>query len=159
MAVFSDWLALAPLPLIGVLLLAAMAIAAACGFGLRNHFDRSAPAGKDSGSQEGYIVSAVLGLLALLLGFTYSLAIDRFETRRQLVLEESNAVGTAYLRAQLVGEPHRSRLSGLLVQYAANKVALARAKPGTGAGLLKTNDRLITDLWAAEAAAFDSIRG
>ena len=70
---------------------------------------------RDSGS-EGYVVSATLGLLALLLGFTFSLAIQRFETRRELVLADANAIGTAYLRVQLLDEPHRSRLSGLLIE-------------------------------------------
>src|SRR5215469_14965767 len=66
---------------------------------------------------DGFIVSAVLGLLALLLGFTFSLAIQRFEERRQLVMQEANAIGTAYLRAQLLDSPHRERLSRLIVDY------------------------------------------
>jgi hypothetical protein len=39
-------------------------------------------------------VSGALGLLALLLGFTFALAVDRFDARRGLVLEEANAIGT-----------------------------------------------------------------
>ncbi|MEO8308709.1 MAG: hypothetical protein ABI616_11795 [Pseudomonadota bacterium] len=42
---------------------------------------------------------ALLGLLALLLGFSFSMAISRYDTRRSLVLEEANAIGTTYLRA------------------------------------------------------------
>ena len=57
----------------------------------------------------------ILGLLALLTGFTFSIAIGRFETRRELVLEHANAVGTAYLRVQLLPEPHLARMSGLIV--------------------------------------------
>ena len=78
--------------------------------------------------QEGYVVSAVLGLLALMLGFTLAMAVDRYETRRALVLEEANAIGTTYLRAQLFGEPHRARLSKLLVEYNDNRLALALAR-------------------------------
>ena len=63
----------------------------------------------------GAIVSAVLGLLALLLGFTFALAVNRFETRRALVLEEANAIGTAYLQTQVLPQPHRERLSMLLI--------------------------------------------
>ena len=105
-----------------------------------------------SGGQEGYVVSAVLGLLAFLLGFAFSLATDRFETRRHLVLEESNAIGTAFLRAQLLGEPHRARLSDLLVRYTENKIALARAQPDQQPPLLAIDDKLITEIWAATAA-------
>ena len=78
--------------------------------------------------QESYVVSAVLGLLALLLAFTFSLATDRFEARRVLVLEESNAIGTAFLRTQLLGEPHRARLSQLLIEYTDNRIVLAKAE-------------------------------
>src|SRR5215217_1316805 len=97
-------------------------------------------------------------LMALLMGFTFSLAVDRFETRRALVLEEANAIGTAYLRVQLLAPPHRARMTGLLVDYTDNRIALARAQPGRAGALLAENDRLVTDLWAATSAAFPSIQ-
>jgi hypothetical protein len=50
----------------------------------------------------GALQGAVLGLLPLLLGFTFAMAVQRFETRKSLVLEESNAIGTASLRAQFL---------------------------------------------------------
>jgi hypothetical protein len=159
MTEFSIWLASAPLPLLGILILALAGLAAFGGYALRQLHKRRTPNTEQwSETQESYIVSAVLGLLALLLGFTYSLAIDRYETRRELVLQEANAVGTAYLRAQLLEEPHRARISKLLQDYAGNRIALARVQQGKGSALLAANDRLVTDLWAAQAAAFDSIK-
>src|SRR5271168_4650577 len=152
---FLDWLNDAPLPLLGLVLLGCMLACALATNAIRRYQERrdSSGAGTHSSEgQEGYVVSAVLGLLALLLGFTFSLAVDRFEGRRQLVLEESNAIGTAFLRAQLLGEPHRTRLSQLLVTYTDNKIALAKAKPHQGARLLAIDDRLLTDIWAATAA-------
>jgi hypothetical protein len=113
--------------------------------------------GKDGGP-DGYIVSAVLGLLALLLGFTFALAVDRFETRRVLVLEEANAIGTTYLYAQLLDEPHRSRMSALLRDYTGNRIALAAAAPRKKARLFAQNDRLLVDLWSATAAVFDDVK-
>lgn len=53
-------------------------------------------------SQINMLPAASLGLLALLLGFTFSMALARFDTRKQLVLDEANAIGTTYLRAQLL---------------------------------------------------------
>jgi len=106
-----------------------------------------------------YLVSAVLGLLALLLGFTFSLAVDRYETRRRLVLEEANAIGTTYLRAQLLQEPHRNRISDLLLGYTANRVALAENPNAPADSLVAKNDQYIVDLWAATSGAFDSIKG
>ncbi len=161
---FDEWLGHANLLLIALVLFAAMCLAAAAGALLRG---RRPPSVKgDSGpasddGQEGYIVSAVLGLLALLMGFTFSIAVDRFDARRHLVLDEANAIGTAYLRAQLLGEPHRARMSNLLVQYTDNRLVLANAAPAsqTQRDALARDDALLTEIWAGTAAAFDSIKG
>ncbi len=64
-----------------------------------------------------YLLSAVLGLLALLLGFTFSLALDRYEGRRDLVMSEANAIGTSLLRADLLQEPVRSGMVEALGAY------------------------------------------
>jgi hypothetical protein len=85
------------------------------------------------------------------------MAVDRFDTRRLLVLQEANAIGTTYLRAQLLDEPHRARISKLLVDYTDNRIVLAKARRGETAQLLVDNDRMLTDLWAATAAAFETI--
>jgi hypothetical protein len=68
-------------------------------------------------SQVGMLQAASLGLLALLLGFTFSMALTRFDTRKQLVLDEANAIETTYLRAQLLPEPTRKEVSNLLRRY------------------------------------------
>lgn len=118
---------------------------------------KSSDAAGPSDTQEGYVVSAVLGLLALMLGFTLALAVDRFDTRRSLVLEEANAIATTYYRAQLLTEPHRARMSKLLVEYADIRIALASAGPRETPNLLVQNDRILTDLWTATDAAFQTI--
>ena len=64
--------------------------------------------GDDSRSQIYTIQGATLGLLALLLGFTFAMAMSRYDTRKQMVLDESNAIGTTFLRAQLLPEPTRT---------------------------------------------------
>jgi hypothetical protein len=156
---FASWLVSAPLPAIGSSIFAITMAAAAGGYLLRCvGADRLGGRGRieQSTPLEDVLLSAKLGLLALLLGFTYSLAINRFEIRRELVLQEANAVGTAYLRAQLLDEPHRSRISKLLGEYSANRIRLAQA--GATPDMLARNDKLITQLWAAEAAAFDSVK-
>ena len=156
----QNWLSLAPLPAVALMLFVAMCVAVALGILSRYLREKIRHRPADSEGQEGYIVSAVLGLLALLMGFTFSLAVDRFEARRRLVLEQANAIGTAYLRAQVLDEPHRTRMSGLLVRYLDNRIALAKAKPGQGRPPeLAVNDALVTDIWAGSVAAFDSIKG
>jgi hypothetical protein len=73
------------------------------------------------------ILGAVLTLLALLLGFTYAMSQGRFETRRQLVIEQANAIGTTYLRAKALPEPRSSEIQELLRQYVALRVEVARS--------------------------------
>lgn len=158
---FGEWLQLTPLWRIFVILCVGLLTSALVGWLFRHrHAARAATEPKEEMThQEGYIVSAVMGLLALLVGFTFALAIDRYDTRRGRVLEEANAIGTTYLRAQLLEEPHRSRISALLVQYTDNRVALGEELPGPRQDkLLIESERLLTDLWTATVAAFPSIR-
>jgi len=63
------------------------------------------------------VEAAILGILALLLGFTMSMTLSRFEVRKQLVLDEANAIGTSYLRAALLPPPEGSEIESLLRQY------------------------------------------
>jgi hypothetical protein len=156
----ETWFSQAALWEVGVVILGSMLAVATAGYFLRRWRDARSPEQDDEkeGGQEGYLVSSVLGLFALLLGFTFSLAVDRFDTRRLLVLEEANAIGTTYLRSQLLEAPHRERLSRLLVAYADNRLALGRAKAPIAAELIAENDRLVTNLWQATVAAFPTIR-
>lgn len=160
MSAFEQWLEATPVPVIGLMTFLAMIGAALAGSVARRHREKARRRdGKDEdGGRDGHVVSAVLGLLALLLGFTFALAVDRFETRRALVLQEANAIGTSYLYVQLLEEPHRSRMSGLLRAYTENRVELGMARPERTAQLLARNDQLLIDLWSATAAAFDSVK-
>jgi len=148
-----------PLWLVGIGLVLSMGLAAVVGWLIRRRLV-AVSGDKEASGQEGYIVSGVLGLLALLLGFTFSLAIERYESRRALVLEEANDIGTAYLRAQLLPPPHRERVSNVLVVYTSNRIALAEAQgPGPERDVLvHQNDRLLTDLWAETVAVMPGIR-
>ena len=154
---FGEWLLGAPMPLIAVVLYAAMIVAALVGSFLQG---RRADPKEGRSSDEGYIVSSVMGLLALLVGFTFAVAIDRFDARRQLVLAESNAIGTTYLRTQLLPEPHRTHISGLLKDYTDNRVALAQeGRRDVPSDRMQRSDQLITELWSATVSAFPSIDG
>ena len=63
------------------------------------------------------IQSSILGILALLLGFTFSLSLQRFDSRSEAVVEEANAIGTAYLRVQLLPAAMRTEVRALLRDY------------------------------------------
>lgn len=156
----SNWLLLIPIWAIGIALFGGMLAATWVGFLLRQTHDRKR-ADKGKGvEKEDLVVSSVMGLLALLIGFTFSLALDRFDGRRGAVLEEANAIGTTYLQTQLLDTPHRERISQLLIAYAQNRLTMAQAPPGARMkSALAANDRLITQLWTAMVAAFPSVKG
>jgi hypothetical protein len=65
----------------------------------------------------GGAVAATLGLLAFMLAFTFGSGTSRWDAKRTLVLDESNAIGTAYLRTDLLPEPQRSISQQLLMDY------------------------------------------
>jgi hypothetical protein len=62
--------------------------------------------------------AAILGLMALMIGFTFSMALSRFDTRRDAVLNEANSIGTAALRARLLPAPYDAESVRLLRDYA-----------------------------------------
>jgi hypothetical protein len=72
------------------------------------------------------IMAGLLGLLGLLLAFAFGLSASRFDTRKQLVLDEANAIGTAYLRAQALPAPARADVRSLLRAYTDLRVMAAR---------------------------------
>ena len=68
-------------------------------------------------SQLGVVEGGILAVLGLLLGFTMSMAVTRFEVRKQLVLDEANAIQTSYLRARLLPAPDSTEIANLLREY------------------------------------------
>lgn len=78
-------------------------------------------------SDEGHVLSAMLALLGLLVGFTFSIVVSRHEQRRLLVVDEANAIETEYLRTQMMPEPSRSRLADMLRRYADVRIAIGSA--------------------------------
>jgi hypothetical protein len=81
--------------------------------GLRDHV--SGPKGETPGS--GAAEGAVYALLGLLIAFTFSGAAGRYEARRQLVVDEANAIGTAWLRIDLLPTAEQPGLRDLFRQY------------------------------------------
>ncbi len=87
------------------------------------------------------ILGAVMTLVALLLGFTYAMSESRFETRRQLVVDEANAIGTTYLRAKALPEPRSSQIQELVRRYTALRVEIVRVIDGTPEKILEADTR------------------
>lgn len=79
-----------------------------------------------SGVSLGAVEGAVFALLGLLLAFTFSSAASRFEHRRDLVVQEANAIGTAYLRLDLLDRSAQDQLRPLFREYVASRLASYR---------------------------------
>jgi hypothetical protein len=74
----------------------------------------------------GIVEGAVFGLLALLVAFAFSGSAARFDTRRQLIVEETNAIGTAYLRLDLLPTAAQPSLRAHFRQYVAARLDVYR---------------------------------
>lgn len=110
-----------PLWLLGLSLFALFWLAAYFGRWVRG-FSK----GEKTGDEPGLIVSASLGLLALLLGFTVSMAVSRYDGRRAATLEEANAIGTFVYRTDLMPPEHRAATLAELDRYVDARIAVGR---------------------------------
>ena len=72
----------------------------------------------------GTLSGAALGLLALLLGFSFSIALSRYDARRTLVLEEANAIGSTANFALMLPEPAQAPIRSLLRDYTTVRIGL-----------------------------------
>lgn len=73
--------------------------------------------GSEVKSLTGSIQASILGLLALLLGFTFSMSMQRYDNRSMALIDEANAIGTAMLRVQLLPEEDRAEAGLLFREY------------------------------------------
>lgn len=97
----------------------------------------------------GVLQAALLGLVGLILAFGLTLAVGRYEQRRAAVVDEANAIGTTYLRAQTLAEPVRTETLALLRPYTDTSILLSREIPGSTAarGTIAASGTLQRKLW------------
>lgn len=109
------------MPVVYVALLAALR----AGIRLGNAWLRSHP--EDKGGDSPATDAAVFALLGLLIAFTFSGAADRFDRRRELIVQESNAIGTAYLRLDLLPASAQPQLREEFRGYVDARLAFYRS--------------------------------
>src|SRR5262249_37334265 len=111
-------------------------------------------------SYEVTLQGAILGLLGLLLGFTFAMAVSRFDNRKRLVVDEATALGSAFLRARLLPEPEQSEVTKLLRQYLDARMELTRGNPAASSReeLTERAARLQGLLWAQAVRATEQDR-
>lgn len=101
-------------------------------------------------SPVGEMVAATLALLAFMLAFVFGLAASRYDVRRHLVIDDANAIGTTFLRAGLLPEPHRTEVRALLREYL--DVRLEAVQPDKLSQSIRRSEELHARLWAHATA-------
>lgn len=150
-----------PLWLVVVILIIAMGAAYEAGMWLHVRLRSRADAARRDSGDESQALAGVFGLLALLMAFAFSLALDRYEERRALVTAEGNAVGTFAVRLQLLPPAQRAPLHSELRDYAAARLDLSSTDDSTVAGQLRVDrlyDALGRSLYAKLAEAPPDVR-
>ena len=106
----------------------------------------------EDGVREDYnvIQAATLTLLALIVGFTFSMALNRYDQRKNYEEQEANAIGTEYVRASLLPAADATKVRALLIAYLDQRVAFYESL--NGQELLKIaaqTAKVQSELWAA----------
>jgi len=101
------------------------------------------------------VETAIFGLMGLMIAFTFSGAAARYELRRQLIVEEANAIGTAYLRLDLLPVASQPALREKFRQYVETRIAVYRVLPDVGASNAKgaIAKALQSEIWTGALAA------
>lgn len=105
------------------------------------------------------VEAAIFGLMGLMIAFTFSGAADRFEFRRQLVVEEANSTGTAYMRLDLLPASRQPALRDQYRRYLETRLAAYRALPDLDVSNAKmaVATALQQEIWAATVAALAEV--
>ena len=111
----NNFLDILPVPAVFLGIVATTWLAIEGGYRIgRKHLLRGS--GGAAGSAAG-IQGSILALLAFILALTFNMAVTRFEARKKLVIREANAIGTCFLRAELLPVPLGGEVRTLLREY------------------------------------------
>jgi hypothetical protein len=122
------------------------------------HRHRTRDPDKDADRFLSILAAPSIGLLALMIGFTFSMSLSRFDARRTAVLNEANAIGTAALRGSMLAEPYSTAVGPLFKEYAQLRVAHRGAALSSqqNAERLRRSTELQDSLWQQASRAAKS---
>ncbi len=123
--------------------------------GRRIGISRMANRPADIGIGAGAMQAGVFALLGLLIAFTFSGAASRFDDRRKLIAQEANAIGTAYLRLDLLPSDTRSALRQRFSQYLDARLSVYQKLPDIEAARQEwtRGTTLQNEIWTHAVAA------
>lgn len=130
---------------IGLVLFALFVLLYLAGFYLREYLLNK----KDTRESLGSMGAALLGLLALLLGFTFSMANERYDERREAIVNEANAIGTAYLRTSVYPDSIEQLLQAQMKDYVEARIAYFEVGANIEGALKHYNEsvRIGNEIW------------
>lgn len=141
----------APLWLLSLIFFIALMLASQLGRWLRKRAGEPA----DDAHTDSHVLTATLALLGLLIAFTFSLAINRYDERRQAVIAESNALSTAWLIAGLASGPEGEALRDSFRRYLDVRLRLPHAED-RGA-VERQSQRLQAEIWQRLTATLPNV--
>jgi hypothetical protein len=104
------------------------------------------------------MVGATLGLLAFLMAFVMSMASDRYDNRRQLVVEEAQVIRSAYLQAGYLTEPYPQEVRSLLREYVDLRIATPETQNDIDTVILRSEE-IHAKLWDLTEAVVEETPG
>jgi hypothetical protein len=143
---------------LGVVIAMVVLLEAGRRMGMREYAKHPEDVGKGLGPLEG----AVFGLMGLLIAFTFSGAGSRFDAKRHLIVDETNAIGTAYLRLNLLPAGVQSKLRDSFRQYLDERLAFYRSFPDDATAAKAAHDRaasLQDEIWNEAVEATRQLSG
>jgi len=111
------------------------------------------PLGKVEREDFGPVVAATLTLLALIIGFSFAMAVSRYDQRKNLEEAEANAIGTEFVRADLLPAADAAKLRDLLRAYVKERIAFYDGRQSGGRDGAAAEAALQAELWAVAARA------
>ena len=111
---------------------------------------RLRPLKEDELQEFGVVQAAILTLLGLLIGFTFSMAISRYDQRKVYEEAEANAIGTEYVRADLLPMPDAARVKDQLRNYLDQRILFYRARDERELARINSSTaQLQSQMWSA----------
>jgi hypothetical protein len=111
------------------------------------------PLTEDERQDLDLVISSSLTMLALIIGFTFSMAVSRYDQRKNYEEEEANAIGTEYVRADLLPTAEGAKVKQLLTQYTDQRLLFYTAPQWQPKDAVDTETtRLQNEMWATVQA-------
>lgn len=116
--------------------------------------------GEERGSTLGLVENAVYALLGLMIAFTFSAAFSRFDARRTYIVQEANAIGTAYLRVDLLPPETQPRVRELFRRYLDSRLETYRKVSDIDAALMEyqRSSELQLEIWNEAMAGMQQLK-